>query len=529
MSKNIYDWLSKLCDANKDRIFFLRQKETYSDLLRDVKKRAVTLVENLKVKKGDTVAILSNNTPEFIKSYFAIMSVGAKVLMLDTGLTKDEHKTMMDRTDCRLALAMPEYFVGGSAKMYDIETVDETEVSDFKAVAMTLEDTAQLSFTSGTTGNPKIVDLTHGNLVSLASGVEIYKSVFRPDYIIYGFLPLYHIYGVVINIIGPLQMKCSLLLQPVLKPAEFLKDFQEYRPHVFPAVPRVLEGFYKKIIDGVKEKKKLTLFRVILGVQRFWKMIGLGFLVKKVQKPVHDIFGGHMKLLVSAGATLKPKIRAFYENLGFVIGDCYGLTETTGPANFNMKFRAPDGKIRYAGPLPGGEIEIRNADKRGIGDIWVKGSLVMRGYLNNVGANAESFDKKGWFKTGDVGTIDKRGVLTIKGRKKQLIVLDSGKNVYPDELEELYMMNPDILAAAVFERKIKGKTIPYAVFQVNPGVTVAQVKNMVRISNLIIAPYKWVTQFAITEEELPQTSAKKIRHHLIAKMIESGEYPNRNE
>ena len=529
MHKNIYEWLETVTAAEKGRIFFLRQKQTYSDLMRDVKKRAVTLVQKLKVKQGDTVAILSNNTPEFIKSYFAVLSVGAKVLMLDTGLAKAEHKVMIERTDCKLALAIPEFFVEGSAKMYDIETKDDTDPADFKPAKVGLDDTAQLSFTSGTTGNPKIVDLTHGNLVSMAEGSDIYKTVFKPGYIIYGFLPLYHIYGVVVNIIAPLQLKCSLLLQPILKPQEFLNDFKEYKPNVLPAVPRVLEGFYKKILDGVREKKKLALFRVILGGQRFWKLIGLGFLVKKVQKPVHEIFGGHMSVLISAGATLKPKIRKFYENLGFVVGDCYGLTETTGPSNFNMTFRAPDGRLRYAGPLPGNEIEVRDADKNGVGDIWVRGSLVMRGYLNNPEANKESFDKGGWFKTGDVGTIGKKGLLTIKGRKKQLIVLDSGKNVYPDELEELYLMNPEILAAAVFERKVRGKTIPYAVFQVTEGTTIAQVKNMVRLSNIKVAPYKWVNQFAITEEELPQTSAKKIRHHLIAKMIEDGEYPNRSE
>ena len=529
MLNNVHEWLSKVVEDNKKRTFFVRERETYADLMAAVKKRAVTLREKLKVKKGDVVALLASNTPHFIKSYFAILSQGAQVLMLDTGLTKDEHKSMMERTNCKLALANPQYFVeNAGAKMVDIETIEDGDAKKFAAADMSRDDIAQLSFTSGSTGNPKIVALTHNNLLSLAENVDIYTDMFEPGYIIYGFLPLYHIYAVVVNIIAPLQMKCQVLLQPVLDPKKFLADFQEYKPNVFPAVPRVLEGFYKKIMDGVKEKKKTFLFNFVLANQKILKAIGLGGLVRKVQKPIHDIFGGEMKVLISAGATLKPHIRKFYERLGFVLGDCYGLTETTGPSNFNLKLTMPDGTIRHAGPVPGNEIEIRHKDKNGVGDIWVKGPLVMKGYLNNPEANAESFDKDGWFRTGDVGVIDKLGILTIKGRKKQLIVLDSGKNVYPDELEALFLQNDEILAAAVVERRIRDKIVPFAVFQVKEGTTIDRVKVLVKLSNLRIAPYKWVNHFAITEDELPMTSAKKVKHYVISKMLDEGKFPNRS-
>ena len=227
--------------------------------------------------------------------------------------------------------------------------------------------------------------------------------------------------------------------------------------------------------------------------------------------------------MVSAGATLKPTIRKFFERLGFAVGDCYGLTETTGPANFNFAFRMPDGSMHYAGPLPGNEIEIHNPDKHGVGEIWVRGKLVMPGYIDNDDANAAAFED-GWFKTGDLGKLDKRGRLIVKGRKKQVIVLDSGKNVYPDELEDLYMQNDEILAAAVFEYVIKGKTVPFAVFQVAPGTTSSRVSALVKASNLKIAPYKWVRHFAITEQDLPQTSARKIKHFAVREKLDRGEF-----
>lgn len=525
MIKNIYEMLQDVCSQNKDRIFFVRQNETYADLLGKVKQRAVMLAKKFGISKGDTVAILSGNTPEFIQSYFAITALGAKALMLDTGLSPAEHINMMRGTDCKLALAQKTYFVDCAAEMFDIETPDDTDAEEFKAADVNRGDIAMLSFTSGSTGNPKIVGLTHNNVVSLGEGALFYNTIIHPGYIFYGFLPLYHIYGVVINILAPLVLESSLLLQPALNPREFLKDFQQYHPEVIPAVPRVWEGFYKKIIDGVKEKHVYTLMKIIIGMRGFLKAIGMGWLVKKVTKPIHDIFGGNAKVLISAGATLKPSIRKFFESLGLVVGDCYGLTETTGPSNFNFEFTLPDGSKHYAGPLPGNEIKIHNPDNDGVGEVWVRGNLVMPGYVNNPEANAAAFED-GWFKTGDLGMLDAKKRLTIKGRQKQVIVLDSGKNVYPDELEDLYLKNDDILAAAVFEYVIDGKTIPYAVFQVKPGTTAVKVNLLIKASNLTIAPYKWVRNFAITEDELPQTSAKKIKHFEVKAMLDRGEFKN---
>lgn len=523
MMKNVYEMLRDVCSQNKDRIFFVRQNETYADLLKKVKQRAVLLAQRFGIKKGDTVAILSGNTPEFIKSYFAILSQGAHALMLDTGLSQAEHLNMMARTNCKLALAQKSHFVDGGPTMFDIETIDDTDENDFVAADVDRNDIAMMSFTSGSTGNPKVVGLTHDNLLSLAQGALFYEPVIHPGYTFYGFLPLYHIYGVVINIIAPIILRGQLLLQPILNPREFLKDFKEYRPEVIPAVPRIWEGFYKKIVDSAREKHMYTVMRMVMSSRRVLRAIGLGCIVDKVTKPVHDIFGGNTKVLVSAGATLKPSIRKFFESLDFVVGDCYGLTETTGPANFNFAFRRPDGSMYYAGPLPGNEIQIHDPDKDGVGEIWMRGNMVMPGYLDNDEANAAAFED-GWFKTGDLGKLDKYGRLIVKGRKKQVIVLDSGKNVYPDELEDLYLQNDEILAAAVFEYVIAGKIVPFAVFQVKPGTTVTRVAMLLKASNLKIAPYKWVKHFAITEEELPQTSAKKIKHFAVKEMLDNGAF-----
>ena len=158
MVKNIYEMLHEVCVQNKDRIFFVRESETYAELLKKVKQRAVLLAKRFGIKKGDTVAILSGNTPEFIKSYFAITSQGARVLMLDTGLSPAEHLNMMQRTDCKLALAQKSHFVEGGPEMFDIETPDDTDEGEFVAADVERGDLAMLSFTSGS------VSYTHQTL-----------------------------------------------------------------------------------------------------------------------------------------------------------------------------------------------------------------------------------------------------------------------------------------------------------------------------------------------------------------------------
>lgn len=524
MMKNIYDMLVDACTRNRDKIFFVRQNETYDDLLRRVKQRAVTLAKRFGIKKGDTVGILSGNTPDFVRSYYAITSIGARALMLDTGLTHAEHENMMRRTNCKLVLADNAHKFDSEFKMFDIETIDDTDEHDFVPGAVNRDDIAQLSFTSGSTGNPKVVGLTHNNLLGLVDGAYFYGHVVRPGFTFYGFLPLYHIYGVVINIIVPVCLQGKLLLQPVLKPAEFIKDWKSFKPEVIPAVPRIWEVFYKKIVDAAREKHAWTLMRTVVAMRRPLRAIGLGKIVNKITKPVHDIFGGNTRVLVSAGATLKPSIRRFYERMGFSVGDCYGLTETTGPAMFNWAVPNPDGRgIHYASPLRGNEIKIHNPNREGIGEIWFRGNMLMPGYLDNPDANAAAFED-GWFKTGDIGMLDRRGRLVVKGRQKQVIVLDSGKNVYPDELEDLYLQNDDILSAAVFEYVIKDKIVPYAVFQVKPGTSIEHVALLVKASNVKIAPYKWVKHFAITTDELPQTSAKKIKHFMVRQMLDDGAF-----
>ena len=222
------------------------------------------------------------------------------------------------------------------------------------------------------------------------------------------------------------------------------------------------------------------------------------------------------------------EMEKYYEALGLTFIQGYGLTETVGPICISKP-----GKRRMAfsvgGPTTNNECEIRDKDDNGIGVLWVRGHQVFGGYLNNDAVNKEVFDDKGFFNTGDMVYMDRNGELHFAGRKKQVIVLDSGKNVYPDELEALYSEIDGVKNVAVFEHKVKGKTVVYAVFSVSDMMTVDKLSSAIAKQNATVAPYKWVTHFAMTNDDLPMTSTQKVKHHLVQQNLIDGKYTIKHE
>lgn len=344
----------------------------------------------------------------------------------------------------------------------------------------------------------------------------------------YGFLPMYHVFGFAVEVLATLQYGAGVLLQPTINPKELMADFKKYRPHVIPAVPRLFEVFRNKIIEGIKAKHKWFLFSFIMKNQKLLSKIGLGKLVDKVKQPILDIFGGRTKLLVAGGAATKPEIENFFVSLGLGFIQGYGMTETVGPICISKpcKGRVP---FAFGGPTSNNTVEIRDKNADGVGILWLKGNQVFGGYMNNEEANKDVFDERGFFNTGDMVSMDKNGELHFAGRKKQVIVLDSGKNVYPDELEGLFITIPGVKNVAVFEHKIKDKTVSYGVFSVEEGMTMEKLSAAVAAANKKVASYKWVTHFAMTTDDLPMTSTQKVKHHIVRKNLIEGQYPIRKE
>ena len=517
------DLLEKNIQRNPDTVFLVRENITYAELPKYIKARAATLIA-AGVKHGDTVGLLSHNIPEFVYTLFAIWYVGARVLLLDTNLTSVEYDNMTEITECKFVVAEKSFFYKTkNFKFLDIQDKDKDDGASLKPYKLKDNDIATLSFTSGSTGTPKVVPLTHFNLVSCSDNLEYLNQWLKPGEMFYGFLPLYHVFGFAVGFLAPLHFGMGILLQSTINPKVIMADFAQYKPQVIPAVPKLWEIFRKKIIDGIRDKKKWWLVSFIMNHQKGLRMIGLGKLVDKVLNQIRAIFGGRARLLVAGGAATKPEVEKFYTQLGMAFVQGYGMTETVGPVCCSRPLKK---RVAYAFGAPMGDncIEIRNKDENGIGMLWIKGNQIFGGYLNNDAANQEGFDKNGFFCTGDLVSMDKNGELHFAGRKKQVIVLDSGKNVYPDELEALYLDIPGVKNVAVFEHEVGGKTVAYGVFSVEEGVTLEQIGAEIAQRNKKVASYKWVTHFAITTDDLPVTSTQKIKHHVVRKYLMDGKY-----
>ncbi len=525
---NMYQLLERAAATWPDNLFLVRENVTFAGFIDLVKARATSL-HAAGVKKGDVVGVLAHNIPEFPITLFAIWYLGGTALLLDTNLTPFEYDNMTATTDCHIVCAEKSFFYKTkNFTFYDITKKDGKTDSKLKPAVLESLDVATLSFTSGSTGTPKVVPLTHFNLIECSNSLEDMHEWIQPGFIMYGFLPMYHIFGFAVELLATLHYGAGVLLQPTVNPKDILEDFKVYRPHVIPAVPRLWEVFRNKIIDNIKAQRKWWLVSIVLKHGNLLKKIGLGALVRKVQQPVLNVFGGRVSLLIAGGAATKPEVETFYERLGLTFIQGYGLTETVGPICISKptKKRFP---FAFGGPTTNNECEIRDKNEDGVGVLWLRGHQVFGGYLNNPGVNAEVFDERGFFNTGDMVTMDKNGELHFAGRKKQVIVLDSGKNVYPDELEAMFIEIPGVKNVAVFEHKVKNKTVTYGVFSVEPTMTLEKLAAAVAQANKKVASYKWVTHFAMTTDDLPLTSTQKVKHHVVRQNLIDGKYPIRKE
>ena len=272
-------------DAGRDLFTRLASGARFSFILAIIVASVKDATPGGVVKKGDVVGVLSHNIPEFPITMFAIWYLGGTVLLLDTNLTPFEYDNMTATTNCHMVCAEKSFVYKTSKfKFYDITKKDGKVKADLKPAQVESLDIATMSFTSGSTGVPKVVPLTHFNIVECANSLESMAEWIRPGDILYGFLPMYHVFGFAVEILATMHFGAGVLLQPTINPKEIMADFKKFRPQVIPAVPRLWEVFRNKIIDNVKAQKKWGLVSFVLKYGKTLNKIGLGFLVRKVQK-----------------------------------------------------------------------------------------------------------------------------------------------------------------------------------------------------------------------------------------------------
>jgi long-chain acyl-CoA synthetase len=301
-------------------------------------------------------------------------------------------------------------------------------------------DLATIVYTSGTTGDPKGVMLTHRNICYDARALIEAKLIGHNSKIL-SLLPLHHTYPFTATFITPLFSGASIVMLDTLKSTEILSTMREYNITILVGVPRLFELLYMGVMNTLEKStgseiiKKLTRFS---GTIREKSRINVG---KLVFKKVHERFGSHFSYMASGGAKLDIDVAQGLRSLGFTVLEGYGLTETSPVVAFTpLKKQKPDS---VGLPLPGVEIRIVEPNNEGRGEILIKGPVVMQGYYKNPEATA-SVMKDGWFTSGDLGYQDSEGFLFITGRKKEVLVLASGKNIYPEEIEKHYIVSPFI-------------------------------------------------------------------------------------
>ncbi len=503
------------------------------------------------IKKGDNVAVTGKNSPEWAVAYLSILYTGATVVPIDYQLTDKEiehlikhssaktlfiDKERMDKIDKKNTLGLLEKI---SLEAIDQETYIFNKKPSKKKVKLDSSsetDIAAILYTSGTTGNPKGVMLSHSNLVSDCYLAQAHMTLYPTD-IFYALLPIHHSYTMLAVFIEAISVGAEIVFGKKLIVSQILKELKMGKVTMFLAVPMLFNKMLKGLLNGIKEKGI-----VVYGLIRF--LMSISGLIKKVFKvnPGHKMFNGilaklsmdNIRICISGGGPLPSSTFKLFNQLGIDFVQGYGLTETSPIITLNpidAYIETSVGKI-----LPETEMKILDPDSRNIGEILVRGPMVMQGYYKNQEATDEILSKDGWLRTGDAGYIDAENYVYLTGRKKSLIVTEGGKNVFPEEIEDLFQLYDEIEQLCVMgylvDKKNKSEGIRVIIYptekylesvkdEAKDQVVLDHMQHIVDEVNKELLPYKRITRLTIAKEPLEMTSTKKIKRHIVAKLYEN--------
>ena len=508
-----------LYDRKRIAVTYGEQKISYADVIKYVNYYS----EFLDITKGDRSALMMENRPESIFSFFSIWAKKGIAISLDAGYTVDQLAYVLgDSTPKYLFVSNKTKKVAEEANsklnnIIKIINVDELVLpAEYKIKKEEFEndsndDVAVIVYTSGTTGNPKGVMITYENIKTNMEGVRAVDLVNETD-VILAMLPYHHIMPLCFTLILPMYMGVPIVLLTEISSASLLKTLQENRVTVILGVPRVWEMLDKAIMIKINESS-LAKFMFKMA-----EKINSMAIRKMLFSKVHKQFGGHIRLMVSGGAKIDKNILEDFRTMGFCAIQGYGMTETAPIIAFNVPGRERSDSAGEVIP----NVEVKIADD---GEILVKGKNVMKGYYNNEKATEDAFDKDGWFHTGDLGRMDGKYLIII-GRKKEMIVLPNGKNIDPNDIENEIIKNTDLIKEiAVTEYKEQLLAIIYPDFQQIEAKKIVNIKDAIKWEvidkyNVTAPNYKKIHDIKIVKKELPKTRIGKIRRFMLKDLIE---------
>ncbi|HET8543123.1 MAG TPA: AMP-binding protein [Pseudolabrys sp.] len=501
------------------------RRRSFRVLAAEVESRARILVSE-GIGAGDPVILCGPGGADWIVACLAILRCGACAVPLDTHLSVDTFRYVLKDSDAQFALvaASTEKRLGAIFQEVGIEVLPldgrcalhTVTGEDFPTVGP--GDRAILFYTSGTTGPPKGVPLTHRNIAFQIRVIAHSGLVSADDRVLLP-LPLHHVYPLVIGVLTPLALDIAVVLPDGFTGTRILAALKRGEATLMIGVPRL----YDTLVDGIAHQMRRqglaasSLFAVLLSLARLLRR-AFGWRVGKVLfAPIHRRFGPSLRTVASGGAALKPKTARTLEALGWQVGTGYGLTETSPMLTMN-----PPGETRFeTAGRPISEVELRIDRDEGknaaLGEVLARGPGVFAGYHHLPEKTKEAFTQDGWFRTGDLGLIDAKGWLHLAGRRTTLIVTAGGKNVQPEQVEDAYQAHPVIAEIAVFERDghVAGLIVPDPA-QLRTGNVEEAVREAVHEVSRTLPSYQRLAEYRLTREAIPRTRLGKPRIHLIA-------------
>ena len=352
--------------------------------------------------------------------------------------------------------------------------------------------------TSGTTGNPKGVMLSQRNLTYDMSASSAYLFIPANTILL---LPLHHTFGFTACVLCMIYRGYSVYINKSLK--TILPDIKKSQPRHICLVPLFIEKFYKNIWKNIESQGKTALVKKMISLSNFMRKIGID-LRPILFKSIRDAFGGNLEMLISGGAPIDKNYIKAFDDFGFQIIEGYGITECSPIVSINRNKFYSYGSVGVA--IPGSEVDIIDADENNEGEIIVKGDHVMLGYYNNEEATKDAFFD-GWFRTGDIGKKDENGFVYITGRKKNIIILSNGKNVYPEEIETEFLRIPYVDEVIVFGRD---DILCAEIYTETPDKK-DEIKQNIKVLSENLPPYKQVKHIEFRDTEFEKTTTKKIK------------------
>lgn len=536
---------SKYANNTAFSVFELDKKKTIS--YKEAKEYIFNIASYLRdkgIKKGDKVALNGKNSPEWALSYFGILTAGAVVVPIDNQLKIERVMMLSEFADVKFVIAdfdvlekmknrandwynkllgfgllkgnSPDY-VKVTAMKSENPLTDRVEVKD--------TDIAAILFTSGTTGNEKGAMLTHANLVSNVYQAANGMGVDEHD-VLYALLPLHHSYCCTAVLLETIRHGAECLFGHGIVVSKMIADMKMGKVTVFMGIPLL----YNKVIAGifakVKQKGAFTygLIKTLMAINGFFKTkFGKaplrGFFNKKI---LSQVGLDHSKLLICGAGPLSPTVFKQYQQMGLDFLQGYGLTETSPIVTLNPPehFKVDSiGRI-----LPFIDMKIADKDSEGVGEIRVKGPNVCLGYYKDEENTKELFDNDGYLRTGDLGYVDNENYVYLKGRKKNIIVTEGGKNVFPEEIEDMFQLYAEVEQILIrgFQQKkdvpcecIEAVIYPSKEFYKDKNMSQEDIKKDIeRIISLVnkeLVGYKKIEKLTIVDEPMEMTTTKKIK------------------